>query len=70
MHQFVVWTETHHVFGVTSEYYLNRNPQLLAGDTGRTSLIQPMKLDDVIALAYKGDGDGLVIKVAICVRET
>ena len=52
MHSLVIWTDTCHLFGVTSEHYLDRNPEILAKDTGRTSYLQPIKLDDVIALAY------------------
>ena len=69
MHSMVVWTDSSHLFGVTTEYFLDRNPEILAKDTGRTSYIQPIKLDDVIALAYKQDGHGLVIRVAICVKK-
>ena len=65
----VVWTQSHFVFGVTSEYYLNRDPQLLALDTGRTSYIQPMKLDDVVVLAYKQQGHALALRVAISVKK-
>ena len=49
----VVWTDSHHLFGVTSEYYLD------AKDSGRTSYVQPIKLDDVIALAYRRNGQVL-----------
>ena len=63
----MIWIETHHVFGVTSEY-LKRSPQELAKDKGNSSFIQPIKLDDVIALAYKLDDDGLAIKVAVCIK--
>ena len=65
----MIWTEVHHLFGVTSEFYRERNPQLLAEDTGRTPFIQPVKLDDVIALAYRGEGGGLLIKVGIIVKK-
>ena len=62
----MIWIETHYVFGVTSKYYLKRSPQELAKDKGNSSFIQPIKLDDMIALAYKFDDDGLAIKNAIC----
>ena len=70
MHSIVIWTDSCHLFGVTSEYYLDRNPDVLAKDSGRTSYIQPIKLDDVIALAYRQDGHGLVLRVAVCVKKT
>ena len=50
MRQFVVWTETHHVFSVTAEYYLKKDPEEeLAEDKGNSSFIQL----DVVALASK-----------------
>ena len=69
MHSLVIWTDSCHLFGVTSEHYLDRNPDVLANDTGRTSYIQAVKLDDVIALAYRQDGHGLVLRVAICIKK-
>ena len=70
MHTLVVWTNSCHLFGVTSEHYLNSDPEELAYDTGRTSYIQPVKLDDVLAVAYRSGGSGLVIRVAICIKKT
>ena len=70
MHTLVIWTDSCYLFGVTSEHYLDRSPEVLAHDTGRTSYIQAIKLDDVLALAYRWDGRGLVIRVAICIKKT
>ena len=70
MHTLVIWTDSCHLFGVTSEHYLDRDPEVLAHDTGRTSYIQAIKLDDVLALAYRLDGRGLVVRVAICIKKT
>ena len=70
MHTLVIWTDSCHLFGVTSEHYLDSDPEELAHDTGRTSYIQPIKLDDVLAVAYKSDGRGLVVRVAICIKKT
>ena len=33
----VVWTDSSHLFGVTSEYFLDKNPEILAKDKGCTS---------------------------------
>ena len=55
MHTLVIWTDSCYLFGVTSEHYLDRSPEVLAHDTGRTSYIQAVKLDDVLALAYRWD---------------
>ena len=69
MHSLVIWTDSCHLFGVTSEHYLDRNPDVLANDAGRTSYIQAVKLDDVVAVAYRQAGRGLIVRVAICIKK-
>ena len=68
MHSLVIWTDSCHLFGVTSEHYLDRNPDVLTTDAGRTSYIQAIKLDDVVAMAYRQAGR-LLVRAAIIIKK-
>ena len=70
MRHFMMWTEVANVFGFAALYDLGQSPEQLGSGRGKTPLIQPVKLDDVLALAIRGDGGKIKLKVGICVRKT
>ena len=70
MHHFMIWTQVANVFGFTTLHYQDRCPEELVEDTGKVPLIQPINLDDVLALAFRVDDGTLRLKVGICVRKT